>query len=448
MKYNTISGFPELTPTEQVIFNDILNTIKRVYEQFGFINIETPAIERKSLLLAKGGDEKEMYVLSKPYTQKRGEVETDLALHFDLTVPLARYATSHMENLNFPFRRYQIQKVWRGERSQAGRYREFYQCDADILGNNSLNLTADVEILTAVAHVFNKLNVGEFIIKINHRLILNEIIKYFGTTENNIPEVFRILDKIDKVGIDKTKEDLIKIDKQNIKIDELISFITTDFSVDKMIETLKKMSLNNTSLKSGLSELEYVIKNLKSSGISEKNFKIDLKIVRGLDYYTGIIFETILSNHTELGSVCSGGRYDNLTKLFSQKKLPGVGMSIGLTRLFLPLLKKGVWKKKKLVCSNILIIPLTKQADTISFEIASAIRNEDNKVEIYAGNKTLKKSLKYAHKQEINTVVIIGEDEIKAGTIKIKDMKTSKEVDVKVSVLKNTNYKLSTIFDE
>ncbi len=447
MKYNAISGFPELMPEEQVIFDNMLDIIENIYKLFGFIHIETPAVERKSLLLAKSGEEKEIYTLGRHHTQEEMPDKDGLALHFDLTVPLARYATSHMENLSFPFRRYQIQKVWRGERAQSGRYREFYQCDADILGKNDLNLTANVEILTAVATILEKLEVGNFIIKINHRLILAEIVKYFGVNENNIPAVFRIIDKIDKIGIDKTKEYLCEIDKQNnIRAEELIRFITYESSVDETIKHIEKMSVDNEKVTIGLNEIKYTVKNLKLSGVSEKNFKIDLKIVRGLDYYTGMVFETNLIDHTELGSICSGGRYDNLTESLGKKKLPGVGMSIGLSRLFLPLLKKNIWHKDKIIIgSDILVIPLTKEADSISFETAKLIRNRGKKTEIYAGDRSIKKSLKYANKQKINTVIIIGEDEMNNGTIKVKDMETGKETNIKLSDLKDKNLELTTI---
>lgn len=430
----TLSGFMELLPNEQILFNQMKEKIQKTYEKFGFLPLDTPIIESAEVLLAKAGGETEKQI----YRFQKGE--NDLALRFDLTVPLAKYVAKNYGSLSFPFRRYQIGKVYRGERAQKGRYREFYQCDIDIIGDGELDLINDAEIPSVIYNLFRELGFEDFTIKINNRKILNGLFEGIDQKENST-EILRIIDKIDKIGKDAVIEELQKIGVKEKQIKFIIDFIEIEGTSDEKLEKLENLGINNEVYKKGLEELKTVIKNVRLFGVPEANFKVDLTIARGLDYYTGTVYETFLNNYRELGSVCSGGRYENLAEYYTEKSLPGVGISIGLTRLFYKLNELNIIKAEKKSISDILIIPLTENLEE-PIKLSTEIRKLGINTEIYLNNKKLKAKFKYADKLEIPYVIVIGEDEIKLNKIKLKNMKTGEEKEINMEaeeIVKNIN---------
>ena len=425
----TLSGFMELLPNDQILFNQMMNTIEETYQRFGFLPLDTPIIELSEVLLAKAGGETEKQI----YRFNRGD--TDLSLRFDLTVPLAKYVAKNYGNLSFPFRRYQIGKVYRGERTQKGRYREFYQCDIDIIGDGELDLINDAELPSVIYMIFTKLGFSNFTIKINNRKILNGLFESIGQKESSV-EILRIIDKIDKIGKEAVIEELEKINVGKEQIDKIISFIEIDGTNGEKIEKLKALKIENEVFNKGLEELTFVVQNMSLFGIPEDNIMIDLTIARGLDYYTGTVYETFLNDYRELGSVCSGGRYENLAENYTDKKLPGVGISIGLTRLFYKLQELNLVKSEKKSISDILIIPMVEDLG-LPIKVANTLRNNGINTEIYLNNKKLKAKFKYADKLEIPYVIVIGEDEIENNVVKLKDMKTGEEKEIKIGEISN-----------
>ena len=391
----TLSGFMELLPDEQILFNQMKKTIEETYQKYGFLPLDTPVIELSEVLLAKAGGETEKQI----YRFNKGD--NDLSLRFDLTVPLSKYVAKNYGNLNFPFRRYQIGKVYRGERTQKGRFREFYQCDIDVIGDGELDLINDAELPSVIYTIFTKLGFSNFTIRINNRKILNGLFESLNQKEKAV-EILRIIDKIDKIGKDAVIEELEKIEK------------------------LKKLNIENETYIKGVEELEYVVKHMRMFEIPENNFNVDLTIARGLDYYTGTVYETFLNDYRELGSVCSGGRYENLAEYYTDKKLPGVGVSIGLTRLFYKLNEMNLIKENKKSISEVLIIPMVEDL-TIPIKIANKLRAKGTNAEIYLNNKKLKAKFKYADKLKIPYVIVVGEDEIQSGKYTLKNMETGEE---------------------
>ena len=425
----TLPGFMELLPSEQILFNQIKETIEDTYKMYGFLPLDTPVIELSDVLLAKAGGETEKQI----YRFNKGD--TDLALRFDLTVPLSKYVAKNYGNLSFPFRRYQIGKVYRGERAQKGRFREFYQCDIDIIGDGELDLINDAELPSVIYTIFTKLGFSDFTIKINNRKILNGLFQSLGQKENSV-EILRIIDKIDKIGKENVVEELRKINIDDSVINKIIDFIEIKGTNSEKIEKLKSLGIENETFNKGIEELEFVANNMKLFGLPEENYMIDLTIARGLDYYTGTVYETFLNDYRELGSICSGGRYENLAEYYTDKKLPGVGISIGLTRLFYKLNELNLIKTNKKSISDILIIPMTEDLST-AIRIATKLRNQGIKTEIYLNNKKLKAKFKYADKLEIPYVIVIGEDEIQNNVVKLKDMKTGEEKEIPMDDLDN-----------
>ena len=336
----TLSGFMELLPDEQILFNQMKKTIEETYQKYGFLPLDTPVIELSEVLLAKAGGETEKQI----YRFNKGD--NDLSLRFDLTVPLSKYVAKNYGNLNFPFRRYQIGKVYRGERTQKGRFREFYQCDIDVIGDGELDLINDAELPSVIYTIFTKLGFSNFTIRINNRKILNGLFESLNQKEKAV-EILRIIDKIDKIGKDAVIEELEKIEVEKEAVEKIIEFISINGTSDEKIEKLKKLNIENETYIKGVEELEYVVKHMRMFEIPENNFNVDLTIARGLDYYTGTVYETFLNDYRELGSVCSGGRYENLAEYYTDKKLPGVGVSIGLTRLFYKLNEMNLIKASK-----------------------------------------------------------------------------------------------------
>ncbi len=415
----TLAGFMELLPNEQILFNQMKEKIENTYKKFGFLPLDTPIIELAEVLLAKAGGETEKQI----YRFQKGD--TDLALRFDLTVPLAKYVAKNYGNLSFPFRRYQIGKVYRGERAQKGRYREFYQCDIDIIGDGELDLINDAEIPAIIYTIFRELGFEDFTIKINNRRILNGLFESVEQKDNAV-EILRIIDKIEKIGKEAVIEEFQKLGLQEKQINNIINFIEIEGTSDEKIEKLENLGIQNETYLKGVEELKTVIKNVRIFGVPDTNFKVDLTIARGLDYYTGTVYETFLNDYREIGSVCSGGRYENLAEYYTDKSLPGVGVSIGLTRLFYKLNELNIIKADRKSVADVLIIPMVENLEE-PIQLATKLRSIGINTEIYLNNKKLKAKFKYADKLEIPYVIVIGEDEINAKEITLKDMKTGNE---------------------
>ena len=416
----TLAGFMELMPNEQILFEQIKEKIEKVYQKFGFLPLDTPILELSEVLLAKAGGETEKQI----YRFEKGN--TDISMRFDLTVPLSKYIAKNYGNLSFPFRRYQIGKVYRGERTQKGRFREFYQCDIDVIGDGDLSIINDAELPSVIYTVFKELGFDDFTIRINNRKILNGLFESLNQKENSV-EILRIIDKIGKEAV---IEELEKIGIEKESILKIISFISIDGTTDEKLQKLKELNIENETFNMGLDELTQVVKYVRMFGIPENNFKVDLTIARGLDYYTGTVYETFLNEYRELGSVCSGGRYENLAEYYTDKKLPGVGISIGLTRLFYKLNELQIINAKKKSISDVLIIPMLENIN-MPIEVATNLRRNGINTEIFLNDKKLKAKMKYADKLEVPYVIVIGENEANTGIVKIKDMKTGNEQECK-----------------
>ena len=424
----TLAGFMELMPNEQILFEQIKEKIEKIYQRFGFLPLDTPILELSEVLLAKAGGETEKQI----YRFEKGD--TDISMRFDLTVPLAKYVAKNYGNLSFPFRRYQIGKVYRGERAQKGRFREFYQCDIDIIGDGELSVVNDAELPSVIYNVFKELGFDDFTICINNRKILNGLFESLNQKENST-EILRIIDKIEKIGKEAVIEELEKINVSRHSIDKIINFIEIDGTTDEKLQKLEDLNIESEIFKLGIEELTKVIKNVRCFGIPEENFKVDLTIARGLDYYTGTVYETFLNQYRELGSVCSGGRYESLAEFYTDKKLPGVGISIGLTRLFYKLNELNLVRADKKSIAEVLIVPMVDDL-SVPIKIANDLRNKGINIEIFLNDKKLKAKMKYADKLEIPYVIVIGEDEINKGIVKVKDMITGNEKECLIEDIK------------
>lgn len=415
----TLAGFMELLPNEQILFNQMMQTIEKVYQKFGFLPLDTPVIELSEVLLAKAGGETEKQI----YRFNKGD--NDLSLRFDLTVPLSKYVAKNYGNLSFPFRRYQIGKVYRGERTQKGRFREFYQCDIDIIGDEKLDLINDAELPSVIYTIFKELGFDDFTIRINNRKILNGLFEGIGQKDNTV-EILRVIDKIEKIGKEAVIEELEKLGVDENAIKRIMAFIEIEGSSKEKIEKLEEQEIESETYKLGVQELKEVIEKVKLFGVPEENYQVDLTIARGLDYYTGTVYETFLNKYRELGSVCSGGRYENLAEYYTDKKLPGVGISIGLTRLFYKLNELQIIKAEKKSISDVLVIPMVEDL-SVPIKVATDLRKAGINTEIYLNDKKLKAKFKYADKLQIPYVIIIGEDEITEGKVTMKNMITGEE---------------------
>lgn len=420
----TLPGFMELLPSDQILFNQIKNTIANSYENFGFLPLDTPIIELSEVLLAKAGGETEKQI----YRFEKGD--SDLSLRFDLTVPLAKYVAINYNELTFPFKRYQIGKVYRGERPQKGRFREFYQCDVDIIGDNELNIVHDAEIPNIIYTTFKSLGFNDFTIHINNRKILNGLFSMLGLTEISV-DVMRILDKIDKIGLEAMISEFEKINVSKEAIDKITEFISIEGTADEKLEKLKLLDSSNELYVLGISELEQVVSNMRLLGLPDTHFMIDLTIARGLDYYTGTVYETFLNDYKQIGSVCSGGRYDNLAEFYTDRKFPGVGISIGLTRLFYKLNELNVIESKNKSITKVLVISMDSDI-TPCLPVASKLRSAGINTEVYMEDKKIKAKFKYADKLQIPYVAVIGESEIATNTISLKNMITGDQEQISV----------------
>ena len=420
----TLAGFMELMPNEQILFEQIKQKIEKTYQKFGFLPLDTPILELSEVLLAKAGGETEKQI----YRFEKGD--TDISMRFDLTVPLAKYVAKNYGNLSFPFRRYQIGKVYRGERTQKGRFREFYQCDIDIIGDGELSVINDAELPSVIYNIFKELGFDDFTIRINNRKILNGLFESLNQKEN-ATEILRIIDKIEKIGKEAVIEELEKIEIPSDAINKIMDFIEIEGTTDEKLQKLNELNIKNEEFETGLDELTQVVKYVRIFGIPEANFKVDLTIARGLDYYTGTVYETFLNEYRELGSVCSGGRYENLAEYYTDKQLPGVGISIGLTRLFYKLNELQLIKAEKKSIAEVLVVPMVQDL-TVPIQIATDLRKKGISTEVYLNDKKLKAKMKYADKLEIPYVIVVGEDEINSGIVKIKNMKTGEEKEASI----------------
>lgn len=419
----TPSGFGEYLPGEQIEFNRLLDIIRAAYEKYGFAPIDTPDLELSEVLLAKGGGETEQEV----YRFTRGR--NDLTLRYDLTIPLARYAAEHQNDLVFPFRRYHIGKVHRAERAQAGRFREFYQCDIDVIGSDSPII--DAEFPAIINEIFGQFHFGEFTIRLNNRLILNGFFEGIGL-ENVSRDVLRTIDKMEKISHDDLVSELKKIGLDDTQVSRVLDFTAIVGSNDEVIEKLKQLDISTPTFLDGVAKIETLIKALRTMGVPESRFKIDLKIARGLDYYTGTVYETILNDYPEVGSVCSGGRYDDLASHYTSTELPGVGISIGLTRLFYKLREAGVIQPTRQSPANVVVMPIDDNQTDYSIEIAAKLRSAGIATVLYSEPDQLKKKLRFADRMGFAYVILIGDKELTSGTVSLKDMAQSTSRDMTI----------------
>ena len=418
VKPSILAGFMELIPSDQILFNRMMDTIRENYERFGFLPIDTPVIEKAEVLLAKGGGETEQQI----YRFTKGD--SDLALRFDLTVPLARYVAQHFSELTFPFRRYHIGKVYRGEKAQRGRFREFYQCDIDIIGNGSLGIINDAEIPSIIYSTFKDLGFDSFTIKINNRKVLNGFFQWLGIKDS--VETLRAIDKLEKIGLEGVVKELEKLGLDSTTIEKIMEFIQIKGSNEEKIESLKKLSVENEVFKKGVEELELVNHYVELFGVPKDNYSIDLTIARGLDYYTGTVYETFLDDYPQIGSICSGGRYDNLAEYYTNQKLPGVGISIGLTRLFYQLREAKLIEAEESSLTKVIIIPMENCLEK-AVEIGYILRENKINTQIYLEKAKMGKKFGYADKLNIPYVIIIGEEELKENKYTLRDMKTGEQ---------------------
>ena len=421
IKPRTLSGFMELLPAPQQQMERIMDTLRKTYSLYGFTPLDTPIIEDAQILLAKGGGETEKQI----YRFTKGD--SDLALRFDLTVPLAKYVALNYGQLSFPFRRYQIGKVYRGERAQRGRFREFYQADIDIIGDGSLDIVNEAEIPSIIYKTFSALGLKRFQIRVNNRKILNGFYAMLGLADKS-QDVMRTVDKLDKIGPEKVSQLLVEdCGVDQAAAEEILKFIAIRGTNAEVLKALEGYQGRNEIFDAGLEELNTVTKYLSAFGVPEENFAVDLTIARGLDYYTGTVYETTLLDHPEIGSVCSGGRYDNLAEYYTNKQLPGVGISIGLTRLFYVLGEQGMLNPDLPTApADVLVLPMTEDLAP-AIGLATALREAGIKTQLYTEPKKFKAKMSYADKLGVPFVIFLGEDEISAGEVKWKDLSSGEQ---------------------
>ena len=421
IKPRTLSGFMELLPADQEQMERIMQTLRETYALYGFYPLDTPVLEASEVLLAKGGGETEKQI----YRFQKGD--TDLSMRFDLTVPLAKYVALNYGQLTFPFRRYQIGKVYRGERAQRGRFREFYQADIDIIGDGQLDIINEAEIPSIIYKTFSRLGLKRFKIRINNRKVLNGFFAMLGLSDK-ASDVMRTIDKLEKIGPDKVREILTEdCGATSEQADEILKFITIEGGTQGILEALKGYEGKNETLDQGISELTTVATYMEGFGVPADHFEIDLTIARGLDYYTGTVYETTMLDHPEIGSICSGGRYDNLAEYYTDKKLPGVGISIGLTRLFFVLQDKDYLNQNPPASpADVMILPMTDEVGP-AIELATRLRDNGIRVQLHCEKKKFKAKITYADKLAIPYVIFMGEDEIKNNVVALKELATGEQ---------------------
>ena len=424
-KPRTLSGFMELLPAPQQQMERIMEILRNTYSLYGFTPLDTPIIESAEVLLAKGGGETEKQI----YRFQKGD--SDLALRFDLTVPLAKYVALHYGELQFPFRRYQIGKVYRGERAQRGRFREFYQADIDIIGDGKLDIINEAEIPSIIYRTFSQLGLKRFQIRVNNRKILNGFYSMVGLADKS-QDVMRTVDKLDKIGAEKVKTLLMEdIGVAEDVANQVLDFIAIGGSNQEVLAALEGYQGKDELFDTGLEELSTVVRYLSAFGVPEENFAVDLTIARGLDYYTGTVYETTMLDHPEIGSVCSGGRYDNLAEYYTDKQLPGVGISIGLTRLFYVLGEQGMLNPDlPTAAADVLVIPMGEEQQGYAIATATALRKASIRTQLYAEKKKFKAKITYAAKMGIPYAMFLGETEEQDKVVALKDLNKGEQVTV------------------
>lgn len=420
VKPSTIAGIMELLPEDQLAFDKMKNIIEETYKKFQFLPIDTPVIEKNEILFAKGGGETEKQIY------EIASETRDMSLRFDLTVPLARFVAEHFADLNFPFKRYHIAKVYRGERNQKGRYREFYQCDIDIIGHNKLAIANDAIPPRVIYEIFNKLDTPDVTFRINNRKLLNGFLNALNISDTT--DILRLIDKKDKIGMDKTKDELLDL-VDSEKADKILAFIGSDLTNEELLEKLENI-VSNDLYSEGFNELKTVYSYMIHFGIPDSNIKIDPSITRGLDYYTGTVYETFINGYEKIGSVSSGGRYEKLAENFSKQALPGVGMSIGLTRLFYQLKEIGLIDKNESRLTDILIIPMSDEENFYAIDVLNKLLKKGIGADIYLENGKLKKKFSYADKVGVKYAYIIGQSEREERKVSIRNMETGEQEEV------------------
>ncbi|MBN3871172.1 histidine--tRNA ligase [Nostoc sp. JL33] len=442
INFSTPSGFPEFLPTEKRLELYLLDIIRRVFESYGFTPIETPAIERLEVLQAKGNQGDNIIYGIDPILPPNRQAERDKsgetgsearALKFDQTVPLAAYIARHLNELTFPFARYQMDVVFRGERAKDGRFRQFRQCDIDVVARRELSLLYDAQMPAIITEIFEAINIGDFLIRINNRKVLTGFFKSVGIIEDKIKSCIGIVDNLEKIGESKVKQELEKEGVSGEQTQKIIDFIKIDGSVDEVLDKLKHLAENlseTEQLSLGISELQTVIAGVRNLGVAENRFCIDLSIARGLDYYTGTVYETSLLGHEALGSICSGGRYEELVGVFLGEKMPGVGISIGLTRLISRLLKAGILSTLAATPAQVMVVNMQEDLMPTYLKVSQHLRQAGINVITNFDKRPLGKQFQLADKQGIQFCVIIGSEEAAAQKSSLKDLKTGEQVEV------------------
>ncbi|MBD2559326.1 MULTISPECIES: histidine--tRNA ligase [Nostoc] len=442
INFSTPSGFPEFLPTEKRLELYLLDIIRRVFESYGFTPIETPAVERLEVLQAKGNQGDNIIYGIDPILPPNRQAERDRsgetgsearALKFDQTVPLAAYIARHLNELTFPFARYQMDMVFRGERAKDGRFRQFRQCDIDVVARRELSLLYDAQMPAIITEIFEAINIGDFLIRINNRKVLTGFFKSVGITEDKIKSCIGIVDNLEKIGESKVKQELDKEGVSGEQTQKIIDFIKIDGSVDEVLDKLKHLAENlseTEQLALGIAELQTVIAGVRNLGVAENRFCIDLSIARGLDYYTGTVYETTLLGHEALGSICSGGRYEELVGVFLGEKMPGVGISIGLTRLISRLLKAGILSTLAATPAQVMVVNMQEDLMPTYLKVSQHLRQAGINVITNFDKRPLGKQFQLADKQGIQFCVIIGSEEAAAQKSSLKDLKTGEQVEV------------------
>lgn len=419
VKPRTLTGFMELLPNEQIEFDRFIEVLRSSYIKYGFYPLDTPVLENSAVLLAKAGGDTEKQI----YRFKKGD--TDLTMRFDLTVPLAKYVALNYNELNFPFKRYQIGKVYRGERAQKGRFREFYQADIDIIGDGELSIIHDAEIPSIIYDIFKSLGIDNFKIRINNRKLLTGFFEIKNLSDK-VEDILRTIDKLEKIGEEKVIAELADYDVDKASALDILAFVNTKGTNTERIAVAEQYAGKNEVFDKGLEELKTVSDTVQLFGVPEDNFVLDFSIARGLDYYTGTVYETVITDHPEFGSVCSGGRYDNLAEFYTDQKLPGVGISIGATRLFTVLKETGFFDFEKTSPIDALIIPMTQNME-YCIKAMTALRNAGKKVQVYFEDKKMKKKMTYANRINVPFAIIIGDDEIAQNKLAVKNLETGEQ---------------------
>ncbi|TAE61293.1 MAG: histidine--tRNA ligase [Nostocales cyanobacterium] len=450
INYSTPSGFPEFLPSEKRLEVHLLDIIRRVFESYGFTPIETPAVERLEVLQAKGNQGDNIIYGIEPILPPNRQAEKDKsgesgsearALKFDQTVPFAAYIARHLNELTFPFARYQMDIVFRGERAKDGRFRQFRQCDIDVVGRGKLSLLYDAQMPAIITEIFEAINIGDFVIRINNRKILTGFFQSVGVAENQIKTCIGIIDNLEKIGVEKVKKELEKEGITSETTEKIIEFINIDGGVDEVLDKLKYLGANSANAEEfnlGVSELTTVINGVRDLGVAENRFRVDLSIARGLNYYTGTVYETTLIGHKALGSICSGGRYEELVGMFLGEKMPGVGISIGLTRLISRLLKAGILNTLSATPAQVMVVNMQEDLMPVYLQVSQQLRQAGINVITNFEKKQLGKQFQAADKQGIRFCVIIGADEAAAQKSSLKDLQTGEQIEVNLIDLADT----------